>query len=756
MSRPFRPARRRFLIAGAVLGGGLLIGYGLLPRRELPGDPALLPSAPGELALNAWLKIAADGRITIAVPRAEMGQGVYTALPMLVAEELDADWQRVQVEPAPLEKLYGNVTVLVDGLPLRPDDQGALPQLLRWAAGKLGLALGLSVTGGSTSVRDAWEPMRIAGASARAMLVSAAARRWGVAEGECRTQAGQVLHPASGRTLDYGVLAIEAARLDPPAAPPLKPRSEYRLLGTPAPRLDLAAKVDGSARFGLDVRLPGQLYAAIRHCPSFGGRLKSYDETALRGLPGVVKVVALDDAVAVVADGWWRAHRALAALPVEFDAGPHAALDTAAVDAALERALAVGEADVYRRQGDDPQRSLDAGTSRVIRARYRVPYLAHACLEPMNCTARVSANGCELWIPTQVPSLVRWAVARWLALDSERVTVHTTLLGGGFGRRLEVDLALQAAAIARHLPERPVQLIWSREEDLHRDVYRPAAVAELAAALDGDGLPRALRLRAASQSVVYSYTQRLLPWAALDMPQKTNAEGAAELPYAIPSLRVEHVPVELPVPVGFWRSVGHSFNAFFVESFIDELAHAAGRDPLDYRLRLLAERPRHRRVLERAAEAAGWHGAALPPGRGRGLAVHESFGSIVAQVAEIDLRDGRLRVERVVCAVDCGPVVNPDTVRAQMESGIIFGLSAALYGAITLRQGGVEQSNFPDYPLLAMADTPAIEVHILTADDAPLGGVGEVGVPPIAPAVVNAVFAATGERWRRLPLRPPA
>ena len=750
MSGPKNKSRRRFFIAVALVGGGLLVGYALRGRDRLARVPAFARGGKA-FALNGWVKIDPDGTVTVAVPHQEMGQGITTALPMLVAEELDADWSTVRAEQAPVDKIYGNMVVLGDSLPFDPDDRGAFASALRWVAHKASETLGLMVTGGSTSVRDGWEPMRVAGASAREMLVAVAAKRWNTAPAECFTDAGYVLRRGSGEKLGYGELAAEAAQLEPPRKPKLKARTDYKLIGTPAPRLDTPAKVDGSAQFGIDVRLPHMLYAAIRQCPVFGGALKAYDAAKLRGLPGFKAAVPVLGGVAVVADSWWRAKRALDQLEITWDEGPHAALDSGAIFAQYGRDLEHGKATTYAERGDAV--GALAKAAKVVEAEYRVPFLAHATMEPMNCTARFGNGRCEVWAPNQSPTLVQWVASRAASVDFGSVTVHTTFLGGGFGRRAEMDYVVQAVTVAKAVPGTPVKLVWSREEDIRHDTYRPAAISKFRAALDGAGAPLAWWNRIVGPSVTRSFMDRLLPWGGMDYPpDKTNAEGADDLPYELANLRVEHVLSKTPVPVGFWRSVGHSYNAFFTECFLDELAAAAGKDPYAFRRGLLATHPRHLRVLATAAEKAGW-GTTPAPGIGRGIALHASFRAIVAQVAEVSVTDkGEVRVQRVVCAVDCGTAINPDTIAAQMESGIVFGLTAALYGEITLDKGRIEQANFPDYRMLRLADMPEAETHIVESGAA-LGGIGEVGTPPIAPAVANAVFAATGKRVRSLPIR---
>jgi len=752
MAKVKNPSRRRFIIVtGALIGGGLLIGYALRGRDRLARVQSFIKNK-DELALNAWVKVTPDGVTTVAVPHQEMGQGVYTSLPMLVAEEMDADWGKVRAEQAPVDKIYGNYVILGDGLPVDPEDHGTVATTVRWVGFKIGEGLGVIATGGSTSVRNAWEPMRIAGASAREMLVSAAAAKWKVPAGECATAESFVTHKPSGRKLSYGELANDVARMTPPSSPRLKDRKDYQLIGKPTPRLDLHAKVTGAAEFGIDVRLPGMLYAAVAQCPVFGGSLKRYDETALKSMPGVQAVLAIPNGVAVVANSYWRAKSALGKLPIEWDEGPNVNLDSAAISAQFMNDLEKGSPTKYRAEGDVVPAIEKA--AKAIEAQYQVPFLAHATMEPMNCTALIKDGMCEVWAPNQSPSLVRWMASRVADIDGDKVTVHTTFLGGGFGRRAENDFVIQAVTLAKALPGKPIKVVWSREEDVQHDVYRPAVVAKFRGGLDANGSPVAFWNRIVGPSVTRGFMDRLLPFGGMDYPpDKTNAEGAADLPYEFTNLRVEHVLSKTPVPVGFWRSVGHSYNAFFTECFIDEMAAAASVDPFEFRRRLLAKHPRFLKVLETAATQAGW-GKPLKKGIGRGIALHESFHSIVGQVAEVSVgSNGAIQVQRVVCAIDCGLAVNPDTVAAQMESGIIYGLSAVLFGEITIGKGRVVQHNFPDYDMVRLAQAPAIEVHIVNSDAA-LGGVGEPGTPPIAPAVANAIYAATGKRLRRLPIRP--
>lgn len=750
MAKPARRGRRRFLIGSVLLGGALYVGYRFARRLDRQVKPEALSTKPNEVAMNGWLKIAANGEVTVLVPRQEMGQGVYTALPMLVAEELDVDWSMIRAEQAPVAQIYANVTMIADAMPVDPADRSGIGRFTRWLGDRTGEALEIQATGGSTSVRDAWEPLRTAGASARTLLVQAAAKRWKVPEKDCTTELGAVLHKATGRRATYGELAAESAAVTPPQEPVLKDPSQYRLIGKSPARLDVPAKVDGSAQFGIDMRLPDMVYAAVAQCPVFGGKLKAFEFDKVKSMVGVISALPVANGVALVANSHWRAKQALAALPITWDEGATVALDSAAIRAQFMRDLEQGDPSKYRGEGD----ALAAlgRAAKVVEALYEAPFLAHACMEPINCTARVANGACEVWVGNQSPSLVRWIAAKTADVPSQNVTVHTPYLGGGFGRRVELDVVVQAVTLAKALAPKPVQVLWSREEDLQHDVYRPAAVSRFKAALDTEGKPIAWWNRIVGPSPTLSIMERIAPWPTMDMPDKTTAEGSSDMPYEIPDLLVEHVLSKTPVPVGFWRSVGHSYNAFFKECFMDEMAMAAGKDPFEFRRSLLQQHPRHRKVLEVAAEKAGW-GGSLPQGVARGIALHESFRSIVAQVAEVSLgADQSIRVRRVVCAVDCGHALHPDIVTAQMESGIVFGLSAALFGEITLAKGRVIQTNFPNYDMVRLAETPAVEVHIVDSG-ADLGGVGEPGVPPLAPAVANALFALTGNRLRKLPLR---
>ncbi|SMF73375.1 isoquinoline 1-oxidoreductase, beta subunit [Tistlia consotensis] len=705
------PSRRRFLVAGAAAGGGLLLGLslpGLGGRADAAEAAAFAP--------DAFIRVGRDGRVGFVVPQVEMGQGIYTALSMLIAEELEVPLAAVAVEHAPAnDALYAN--------PL----------------------LGFQVTGGSTSLRAFWEPLRRAGAAARTMLVAAAAEAWGIDPAACRAEAGAVIDDSGGRRLAYGELAERAARQPVPGAVRLKDPKDFTLIGTPAKRLDTPAKVTGSAVFGIDVRRPGMKIATVAACPVFGGMLKAVDEGPALAVRGVRQVVKLSDAVAVVADHMGAAKKGLEALRIAWDEGANAGFSTADLVRDLE--VAAGGTGVSGDQAGDVEAALK-GAARTHEAVYRMPFLAHAAMEPINCTVELRGDRCDVWLGTQVATRARAAAAEAAGLPPERVTIHNHLLGGGFGRRLEVDSVTQAVRIARQVVG-PVKVVWTREEDIRHDLYRPCYYDRLSAGLDEAGAPVAFRHRVVGSSIV----ARWIPALFKDGFDFDAVDGAAGPPYGFPNLLVDYVRQEPPAGLAttWWRGVGVTHNAFVVEGFLDELAHLAGADPVAYRRALLDGQPRARGVLDLAAEKAGW-GVAVAAGRGRGVSLLSGFGSHMAQVAEVSLAgDGSLRIERVVCAVDCGRVVNPDTVRAQVEGGIIFGLTAALYGEITLERGRVVQGNFDSYRMLRIDETPAIEVHVVQSDEAP-GGLGEPGTCGIAPAVVNAVFAATGKRLRKLPI----
>jgi isoquinoline 1-oxidoreductase beta subunit len=703
--------RRTFLVSVAAAGGALSLGFGVRPAYAAGGAPEL----------TAWIVIARDDTVTIRVARSEMGQGTLTALPMLVAEELECDWSKVRTEfPRPDENLRRNRV---------------------W---------GDFSTGGSRSIRNSQEPLRKAGATAREMLIAAAAAQWNVPASECRAAKSVITHDPSGRTLRYGEVAEAAAKVAPPKDVRLKDASAWRLIGKPTRRLDVADKVVGKPIYGIDVRVPGMLYAAIAQCPVFRGTLKSVDETKVAGHKGVHKVVRLKDAVAVVAERWWQAKKALDALVIEWDAGEGGAVSSASIREFLLDGLASPTAGIGRAQGKLADGFAQA--TRRVEADYAVPFLAHATLEPQNCTAHVTGDRAEIWVPTQNGEAAMASAAHTLGIPPQNVVVHKTMLGGGFGRRgVTQDFVPPAVLIAREVG-RPVKVLWSREEDTGHDYYRPVAMARMSAGLDASGLPAAWHVRMTGNSI----WSTLMPVAARGGVDRQFQEGfLADMPYDIPHYLADYAIRNTHVPVGFWRCVNHTQNCFFKESFIDEMAHAAGIDPLEYRRRLIG---RHRNaqkflgVLNAAAERAGW-ATPLPPGTFRGIALNEAYNTFVAAVAEITLAaDGSVRMPRIVVALDPGTVVNPLTAEMQTESAVVFGLTAAFYGEITIKDGRVEQSNFHDYRMLRLAEMPKVET-VLMPSGGFWGGCGEPPVAVVAPALCNAIFAATGKRIRSLPLK---
>ena len=708
-------SRRGFLQAGAAAGGGLMLSLRLpLGPCDAEADEAR------DFAPNAFVRIGRDGQIVLTMPYAEMGQGVYTSIPMLIAEELDVDLAQVRLEHAPPDpKRYGN--------PYLGGDQ---------------------LTGNSTAVGASWQPLREAGAAARAMLVAAAAQRWSVDAASCGAQRGEVVHVPTGRRLTYGELVADAARVPVPEKPALKRPEDFKLIGTPAKRLDTPAKVNGTAVYGIDARPPGVKIATLSQSPVFGGRLKRVDDAAARAVKGVRQIVRLDDAVAVVADHMGAAKKGLAALVIEWDDGPHAKLTTGDIAVELESAMLKPGA-VAQNIGDVADAMARAVTR--VEATYQVPFLAHAAMEPMNCTVHVRSDGCEVWVGSQALARAQAAAAKTAGLLLDKVTVHNHLLGGGFGRRLEIDGVIRAVQIAKQV-DGPVKVVWTREEDIQHDMYRPYFVDRMSAGLDDKGMPLAWNHRFAGSSVVARY----IPPIFKNGLDSDTVEAAINLPYALPNLRVEYLRVEPPgIPTAFWRSVGPSHNVFVTESFVDELAAAAKQDAVAYRRALLDQAPRARAVLDLAAQKANW-GQPMPAGQGRGVSLQAAFRSYMAHVAEVEVsKAGAVRVRRVVCAVDCGAPVNPDTIRAQLEGAVIFGISAALHGEITLKNGRVEQTNFDTYQVLRMDEAPDIEVHIVASAEHP-GGIGEPGTSAIMPAVANAIFAATGKRLRKLPVDPAA
>ena len=711
--------RRTFLKTSTLAGAGFAIGFTFDPFVSLAtGSGPSVSRTKGE-KLGLWVRIASDGTITLIAPSSEMGQGVNTSLSMIIAEELEADWQSIKTETAPAHSDYKN--------PNNP----------------------LQFTGGSSSLRGFWEPLREVGAAAREMLKTAAAQKWDVPVNECEAKSGKILHKKSGREIGYGELAEAAGKLDVPSDPVLKSPEDYELIGKPVTRLDLPAKVTGSAQFGIDVRIPGMLFATVRQSPVFEGEVLSFDETAAKNVRGVVAVVQVPNGIAVVADNTWRAKKGMEALNPQFKDGKTAGESSVpGLDSQQVREQFLAALDDEGKGENDAEHAA-AGLP-FLDLEYEVPFLAHATLEPMNCTAYVRDDFCEVWAPTQNQEMSMDAAKDITNLDEDQIRIHTTLLGGGFGRRLETDYVKQAVTVSKLL-EKPVQLTWMREEDIQHDFYRPASISRFQISLGRDGFPLKWENQLAAPSILKRYFSPL-GWFGFD---PTSTEGADVLPYAIPDFDFDYSLVDPGVPVGFWRSVGSSHNAFYTESAIDEAAHTAKQDPFEYRRKLLAQKPRFRKVLEKVAADANW-GRRIPEGHGLGIALHKSFASIVGAVLEVSANaSGNLKMHKVWITIDCGKVVNPDTVRAQMEGGFVFGLSAALGEEITLKNGRVEQSNFHDYTILRMKGVPEISVSIIenrTLDDDQIGGVGEPAVPLAAPVLANAIFAVTGKRYRSLPL----
>jgi isoquinoline 1-oxidoreductase subunit beta len=719
--------RRTFLklgvSIGAAAGGGLMLGFSLpaVSQGETPngksvigGDGIETPQS-GVFEPNAFVQIDNTGKVTLVIPKVEMGQGVYTSIPMLIAEELEVPLDSVVIDHAPPnEKLFTD--------PL----------------------LGGQLTGGSTSIRYAWEPMRRAGATARVLLVSAAAQQWNVDPASCHAERGEVVHAESNRRIGYGQLVDAAAKLPAPQNVTLKDPKDFKVIGTTVKRLDSPEKVNGVAQFGLDVRVPNMMYAAIVNCPVFGGTLVSVDDTAAKKIPGVRQVVKFDNGVAVVGDHTWAAKRGAAAIVITWNEGAGADFSTAKVVQDLADASKRDGA-VARKDGDIDQGFKDAKTR--IDAVYQQPFLAHATMEPVNCTVWVRPDGCDIWVGTQVPTRAVDTAVKITGLSADKITVHNHLLGGGFGRRLEIDFITQALKVGKQVST-PVKVTFTREEDIQHDMYRPYYYDVISAGLDANGKPIAWKHRIVGSSIL----SRFAPPTVKNGVDPDAVEVSAQLPYDLPNQTIDYVRQEpRAVPTAFWRGVGPTRGTFVVESFVDELAAAAKVDPVKYRHDLLGKTPRAQNVLDVAAQKAGW-GNTPPKGQGRGVSVMHAFGSFFGMVVDVTVDDaGEVAVNRVVCAVDCGMVVNPDTIEAQIQGGIIFGITAALYSEVTIKDGRVEQSNFTDYRILRIDQTPPIEVHIVKSSEAP-GGIGEPGTAALAPALSNAIFAATGKRLRQLPV----
>jgi isoquinoline 1-oxidoreductase subunit beta len=705
--------RRDFLKASVMASGGLLIGF------RFSGIAALTSAETSATSFmaNAFVRIGTDERVTVIVNHSEMGQGVYTSLPMLLAEELDADWSKVGFEPAPVDPKYNHP------------------------------AFGMQITGGSSSVWSGLEQFRQAGAAARTMLVAAAAQQWNVDPATCRTESGAVLN-GSNRKLTYGRLAEAAAKLTPPAHLQLKDPKTYKLVGKPIKRLDTPEKLTGKAVFGIDVKLPGMLTAVVARPPIFGAKLKSFDDSRARPMPGVRKIVAIPAGVAVIAESFWQAKVARDALRVEWDEGSMHDFDTGKMMQDF-RELSKSPGTSVRKDGDATA-ALETAAKK-IEAVYEVPYLSHLMMEPLNCVVDLRADSCEVWTGSQFQTVDRANAAKAAGLPNEKVQLHTTFLGGGFGRRAnpQSDFVVEAVYVAKAAGV-PVKVIWTREDDMQGGWYRPAFLHAIEGGIDASGNPVSWRSRLVGQSIMAG-----TPFAAMMMKGKAydpaSVEGVDDLPYAIPNVTVESHQAEINVPVQWLRSVGHSHTAFAVECFVDELAGLAQKDPYQFRRGLLQKQPRYLGVLDLAAQRAGW-GTPLPKGTGRGIAVHFAFGSYSAHVAEVSVAEGKVRVHRMVCAIDCGEYVNPGIIAAQTESGAIFGASAALFQELTFTNGRLQQTNFNTFPVMRMNECPVIETYIVENKEK-AGGIGEPGVPCAAPAIANAIFAVTGKRIRRLPIR---
>ena len=716
--------RRQFLVGSATVAGGLTLGISLTSEAALPN------ARKGALQPNAWLQITPENEVIFQLDKTEMGQGVYTSLTAIIAEELEVDPRDIKIQLAQVHR----------------DSQDPM-----------------QITGGSTSVATRWLVLRETGAQARMMLVGAAARYWGIKDTDCYAEQGKVHRRGTGDSFTYGELAAAASKQRKPSRVPLKDPADFKVIGKSMRRLDSVAKCTGKTQFGIDVQVSGAVNAIVMRNPHFGGAINNFDDSAARKANGVIDVFEIEAGIAVVADTYWHARQASKLIEVDWDKGSMAGVSSDSIRRDwVKKAEQKGRS--IRKDGKGLAGLKDA--DRVVESIYEVPYLAHATMEPQNATASFSDGRCEVWAPNQAPDLTQAFVAEALGIRRKHVIVHTTMMGGGFGRRAIADFAVDAALISRETG-RPVKVLWSREDDIQHDYYRPATYNVLKAGLDKSGRVHTWYHKIIAPSLVASLLPRFADYAPEWMPgwlvgslirgttsltktrDPTTSEGAAHHKYAIDNINVRHVYHDPGVPLGFWRSVGHSQNAFVTESFIDELAHEAGEDPLQFRKRLLSASPRHLAVLELVARRAGW--GQTPAGVNQGIAVHESFGSVVAEVVELVSVNGALKISRVVCAVDCGLAVNPDLVKAQMESGIVFGLTAALKGEITIRDGAVEQSNFHDYQMLRMFESPKIEVFIVQSTNDPTG-VGEPGTPPIAPALANAIFAATGNRHRTLPI----
>jgi isoquinoline 1-oxidoreductase subunit beta len=706
--------RRSFLKTGLAGATGLVIGFYLPGRREALAASRLDGSAAAPDVLNAFIQVAPDDNITILISKSEMGQGVVTSLSMLAAEELECDWKKIRTEFAPAALVYFDPAFRMQG------------------------------TGGSQSIHSAWQPMREAGATARVMLVTAAAQKWGVDPSECHAEDGAVVHTATKRRATYGSLAEAAAKVAPPQNVTLKDPSQFKVIGKPVKRLDTPIKTNGRAGFGIDVRQPGMLHAVVQRCPVFGGKVASFDATKAKAVPGVKDVFQISDGVAVVADNTWNAMQGRRALDVKWDEGPNAAVSNETIFKGFADACQ-SPGVVSRKEGDAA--SGLAAAAQKIEAVYQAPYQAHATMEPMNCTAYVQADRVDVWAPTQFQTPSQATAAKIAGVKPEQSFVHTTYLGGGFGRRGWSDFVTESCEISKAM-KAPVQVTWSREDDTQHDYYRPASYVKISAGLGTDGNPTAFTARVACDSIMSWF----FPGSITNGMDSSSVEGISDIPYDVPNILVDYHLEAGPVPMGFWRSVGASQNGFFLESFMDELAAAAKKDPYEYRKALLSKKPRHLGVLNLAAEKGGW-GTPLPKDHYRGIAVLEAFSTYVAEVVEISLDKDGVKVHRVTVALDCGRIVNPNIIEQQAVGAVVYGLTQTLKGEITIDKGRVQQANFDTYDMLRMNEMPKVDVHIVPSDETPTG-MGEPAVPPVAPAICNAIFAATGKRIRHLPIRP--
>lgn len=744
-------ARRTFLFGAAAVAGGVAVGYWYVNKPY--ANPLEDDLAEGEATFNPYLKIGSDNTITIIAPRAEMGQGISTTLAAFVAEELDVMLDKVKVEYGPASYAYYNSAIMEENTPFHFWDDSTPAEMTRAATAMVGKVLGLQVTGGSSATRDGFDRMRQAGAAARIMLVAAAAKRLGVPAAEVSTDNGTLVHKASNRTLTYGDVALDAAKVTPPGTVALKDKSQWKLLGKPQPRVDMLAKVTGAPIFGIDTRLPDMLYAALRISPVFHGKAVKSDLSKAEKMPGVVKIVPITtvygSGFGVIADNTWAAFKAAEAIEVEWEK-PSNPPDSAAIMDVIADAAAHGDGDVMRDEGDVEAAFADAPRERLVEAEYRAPYLSHATMEPMNCTAQLKDGKLTIWAGNQSPTLVRWLCADLAGVATEDTTVHTATLGGGFGRRGELDYALYATLLAKETGGRPVKLTYTREEDTRHDCYRPAAVARMRARLGDDGVPQALDLRLGAQSMMASLVNRIFPGWSAPGPDNSITQGAHDQPYSVPNYRVTGIKAPLTIPVSFWRSVGCSQNTFFNECFLDEVAVAGKLDPIELRRKMMADQPAALAVVNKVASMSNWD-EKLPAGKARGFAFSLAFGAWIGQVIQVADTPAGIKLEKMWIAVDVGTALDPSIIEAQMFGAAIFGLSAAMGQEITFKDGMVEQSNFHDYDAMRIWQTPQFEVAILENFHR-MGGVGEGSTAPAAPALANAVFALTGKRIRSLPL----